>query len=261
MMNPAPSLFLSHGAPDILLSPAAAREYWQQLGRTFPKPRGILVISAHWTTAEPVVSAAANPKTIYDFRGFPESLFQQVYPAPGAPELAEQVVSKLSESGIPCTIDRDRGLDHGAWVPLSVMYPDADIPVTQISVQPNRNSAHHLEVGRSLAGLRAEGITILASGSMTHNLGYVSQYSLNAAPPDWVLEFDDWMTRHLETGNIDALLNYRKLAPYGPKNHPTEEHLFPLFVAIGAGNEPLNAKRLHSSFTYGVLSMAAFQWY
>ncbi|HBQ97012.1 MAG TPA: dioxygenase [Cyanobacteria bacterium UBA11691] len=252
------SLFISHGAPDVLLHQLPVVEFWRSLSSQILTPKAILVVSAHWTTSEPVVSAVPHPETIYDFRGFPPSLSEIVYPAPGAPELAHQIVQNLHQDGIACQVSEHRGLDHGAWVPLSCIVPEAQIPVTQLSIQPHRDPAYHLAIGRSLSSLRSQGILIIASGSMTHNLSYFGQYPLDAEPPLWVQDFDRWMEKTLQEGDLERLIHYRQLAPYAVENHPTDEHLLPLFVTLGAAGEPVRAKSLHSSFTYGVLSMAAF---
>ncbi|MDJ1168596.1 class III extradiol ring-cleavage dioxygenase [Roseofilum sp. BLCC_M154] len=255
-----PSWFISHGAPDVLLHSLPVLECWHSLSADCPIPQAILGVSAHWTTSEPVVSAATDPETLYDFRGFPPSLSEIVYPVSGAPELAHQIVECLQEAGLTCAITPHRGLDHGAWVPLSCIYPEAQIPVTQLSIQPHRDPAYHLALGRSLSSLRSQGILIIASGSMTHNLSYFGQYPLHAEPPFWVQEFDRWMEKTLQDGDLERLTHYRQLAPYAVENHPTDEHLLPLFVALGAAGESWKSKRLHSSFTYGVLSMAAFEF-
>jgi 4,5-DOPA dioxygenase extradiol len=170
-MSPFPSIFVSHGAPDLLLTPSSSLDFLQQLGGQLGQPKAILVISAHWTTPVPTVSLATQPETIHDFWGFPAPLYELTYPAPGAPELADQVSKRLIEAGMGCELAADRGFDHGAWEPLLAMYPDAQIPVTQLSVQPHLGPAHHVQMGRALATLRQEGILVLASGAATHNFG------------------------------------------------------------------------------------------
>ncbi|MEB3357371.1 MAG: class III extradiol ring-cleavage dioxygenase [Synechococcales bacterium] len=255
-MNSLPSLFLSHGAPDLPLRREAVTQFLRSLHRQFPKPQSILVISAHWSTELPLVSAATQPQTIYDFAGFPQQLYQLTYPAPGAPELAQRVVGLLTQAGIACATHPSRGFDHGTWTPLLLAYPDADVPVTQLSIQASRGPAHHWKLGQALASLRHEGVLIIGSGSATHNLFALN--SPSASPPAWVTEFDEWLAGAIAQGDYPALLNYRQLAPHAQKNHPTEEHLLPLFVAMGAAGEGAKGIRLHQSYTYGVLSMAAF---
>jgi 4,5-DOPA dioxygenase extradiol len=203
------------------------------------------------------VSLAQHPKTIYDFSGFPEQLYQLSYPAPGAPDLANRVVTLLTQAGIPCQTHPSRGLDHGAWTPLLVAYPDADIPVTQLSIQYYRDPLYHWKLGQALESLRHEGVLIIGSGSATHNL-YAFGTDYNAPPPDWVQQFDEWLAKTIAQDDWETLLHYRQLAPYAKENHPTEEHLLPLFVALGAGGQNSKGIQLHHSYTYSVFSMAAY---
>jgi 4,5-DOPA dioxygenase extradiol len=253
-----PAIFLSHGSPDLPLKPNAATAFLKQLGAELEKPKAILVISAHWGTNQPTVSAASAPRTIHDFSGFPAELYQMTYPAPGAPDLAQRVVELLTQAGIQADIHPQRGLDHGAWVPLLLMYPEADIPVAQLSIQPYADPTHHLAIGRALAPLRQEGVLILASGSATHNLWELGRYAHQQTPPDWVQEFSDWLAGAIAHRKTDDLLNYRQLAPYAERNHPTDEHFLPLFLAMGAGGEQTEGRSLHDSYTFGILSMAAY---
>lgn len=236
------------------------RDFLAGLGQQLERPKAILCISAHWNTSYPIVSAASLPQTIHDFSGFPRELYQMQYPAKGAPNLAAKVVDLLNAAGIQSDIHPNRGLDHGAWNPLMLIYPDADVPVTQLSIQAHLSPAHHLAVGQALQPLRNEGVLVLASGSATHNLGKLGGYSYNAAPPEWVEQFADWLTDAVTKGKFEELLNYRAKAPYAIDNHPTDEHLLPLFVALGAGGKTANGNLLHSSFTYGLLSMAAYSF-
>ncbi|XGV99093.1 MAG: class III extradiol ring-cleavage dioxygenase [Leptolyngbya sp. BL-A-14] len=256
-MDTFPTLFISHGAPDLPLREGPAHAFLQQVGQKFPKPKAILVVSAHWNTPAPVVSRASSPCTIYDFSGFPAALYQLTYPAPGAPALADRVVELLQRKGLKGATHPDRGLDHGAWTPLLLMYPEATIPITQLSIQYDADPAYHLHVGEALAPLRQEGVLILASGGATHNL-YAFGAGENGKPPAWVSDFDHWLEMTIVQGDRASLLNYRQLAPYAKENHPTDEHLLPLFVALGAADECAKGIRLHHSYTYGVFSMAAY---
>lgn len=256
-MNTLPAIFVSHGAPDLTIREGEVTHFLRSLDQHFSKPKAILVISAHWLTDSPRVSAVQNPKTIYDFSGFPEQLYQLNYPAPGAPELANRVVSLLTQADIPCETHPDRGLDHGAWTPLLLAYPSADIPVTQLSIQYYRDPLYHYKLGQALAPLRQEGVLIMGSGSITHNL-QAFEPDYNAPPPYWVQQFDEWVTKTIEEGHWKDLIGYRQLAPYAQENHPTEEHLLPLFVALGAGGVTAKGIQLHHSYTYGVFSMAAY---
>lgn len=256
-MASLPSVFVSHGAPDLVLHDTPARRFLLQLGDRLPRPKAILVISAHWLTSTPAVSSAIAPSTIYDFGGFSPELYQMSYPASGAPALAERVSDLMLEAGLECGLNSQRGLDHGAWAPLLLMYPNADIPVTQISLQPHLGPDYHFKLGKVLKPLRNEGVLILASGAITHNLRAVNLDGLNDSAPEWAIAFDRWMADAIIHRRTEELLHYRRLAPFAKQNHPTEEHLLPLFVAIGAGGT--TATQLHSSFTYGALSMAAYQ--
>ncbi|WP_300157197.1 class III extradiol ring-cleavage dioxygenase [Solidesulfovibrio sp.] len=252
-----PSLFVSHGAPTLFLEPQPARAFLQRLGATLPRPEAVLCVSAHWTTARPTVTLAAHPETIHDFSGFPEELYAVRYPAPGAPGLAGRVLSLLEEAGVPASGDAARGLDHGAWVPLGLMYPEADVPVVQLSVQPGLSPREHLAVGRALAPLAREGVLVLGSGGATHNLRDVRWDDPDAPPPPYVRAFDDWLKAAVLEGRTEALAAYADQAPYAGRNHPTPEHFLPLFAPLAMGG---TARLAHDSFCLGVLSMAAFLW-
>lgn len=253
-----PSLFLSHGAPTLPLTDTPARAFLTQLGHALPPAQAILVISAHWETTVPTVSAVDRNETIHDFAGFPRELYEMRYAAPGAPAVAARVADLLRAAGLDCKTDRSRGLDHGAWVPLLLMYPQADIPVLQLSVQPNLGPAHHLRLGRALAPLRQEGVLIVGSGSFTHDLSEFRGHGPNDPAPAWVNNFADWVHAALTSGQTEQLLDYRRQAPFAAKNHPTEEHLLPLYVALGAAGESAQVERLHASATYSVLRMDVY---
>ncbi len=231
---------------------------WQQLGKRLPKPTAILVISAHWGTHIPTVSRAVQPETIHDFSGFPETLYKLHYPAPGAPEMAQAAVLALQHAGIPVELDDTHGLDHGAWVPLSFLFPLADIPVAQLSLQPDKNPAWHVALGRALRPLREQGVLIVGSGAVTHNLRAVFKHPQGAPVPQWVTEFRDWIVAKIAAGDLPALIEYRSRAPHAVQNHPTDEHLLPLFVALGASIEIDSARHLNSVMTYGLLAMDAW---
>jgi len=252
-----PALFVSHGAPTFPLTDAPARAFLEGLAEQLPeRPRAILAVSAHWETASPAVTTAAVNETIHDFFGFPEALYNIRYPAPGSAWLGERVAALL---GGEVQRDPARGLDHGAWVPLSLVYPDADVPVVQLSVQSNLGPDHHYRLGQLLAPLRDEGVLIVGSGSFTHDLSSFREYrdALHAPAPAWVDAFADWMSDAIDAGRTDDLLAYRTRAPHAARNHPTEEHLLPLFVALGAGADG-KPEHLHRSTTHGVLRMDAF---
>ena len=252
-----PALFVSHGAPTLAVERNDASAFLKKLGSELGRPKEILCVSAHWNTPEPAVSSAERPETIHDFGGFPAELYRIRYPAPGAPALAVRVKGMLEAAGIGCSVAVGRGLDHGAWVPLRLMYPEADVPVAQLSVQAHSGPAHHFRLGRALATLRGQGVLVLATGSATHNLGRLGSAD---APPDWARQFEEWLKEKVGSGAVDELLNYRRLAPHAALAHPTDEHLLPLFVAIGAGTDGGDARgrSLHRSWTMGSLSMAAY---
>jgi 4,5-DOPA dioxygenase extradiol len=205
----------------------------------------------------PTVSGAEKPETIHDFGGFPDELYRMRYRAQGAPGVAKRVRELLGDAGLACNISPKRGLDHGAWVPLKLIYPEADVPVAQLSIQPSLGLEHHFQVGRALAPLRREGVLILATGSATHNLSRIGR---GEVPPVWAREFDEWLFRKISEGALDELLNYRRLAPHASVAHPTEEHLVPLFVAMGAGSlkSEVRGRGLHRGWTWESLSMAAY---
>lgn len=259
-MNRWPVLFVSHGAPTLAIEQGPAREFLANLGAALGRPKAILVVSAHWETAQPEVTAAQKPETIHDFYGFPKELYSLRYPAPGAPQLAGRVEALLRSAGLPAEVVPERGLDHGAWVPLMLAFPQADIPVTQLSLQTRLGTAHHFKLGEILRPLRDEGVLILASGSATHNLREFGRHAYDAPPPQWVADFNEWLAAAVEAGRTQELLDYRKKAPHAVRNHPTEEHLFPLFVALGAATPDTQSQRIHSSYTYGVIAMDAYRF-
>jgi 4,5-DOPA dioxygenase extradiol len=252
-----PAVFLSHGAPTIALEDVSETRAWAALADELPRPREILCISAHWDTAQPAVSTTARPETIHDFFGFPPQLYEVRYPAPGAPALAERVATRLVDAGLSCAIDAARGLDHGAWVPLKWMYPAADIPVTQLSVQSRQSPRHHHALGRALADLRDEDVLILASGGIVHNLRELEWHLRGQREPiAWARGFNDWIAARVADGDLEALIDYRRSAPDAARSHPTEEHFDPFFVAMGAGGFP--ARRLELGFDLGSLGMDGY---
>ncbi len=254
-----PSLFVSHGAPMLAVEDGPAQRFLAGWNARNERPTAILVISAHWEqSGGPAVSITAHPGTIHDFGGFPRELYEIQYPAPGAPAVAEQAIRLLQDAGYEVKSSISRGLDHGAWVPLSLMYPGADIPVFQVSLIQGGGPTEHYRLGVALQALRAHGILIMGSGSLTHNLYEFVGHRLDDAAPHWVTDFENWVAATLDAGRLPDLFDYRKLAPYAERNHPTEEHLLPLFVALGAGGEGAVARRVHASHTYGILAMDVY---
>ncbi|QNT70705.1 dioxygenase family protein [Defluviicoccus vanus] len=257
-MPSLPALFVSHGSPMLALEDGPAHRFLRGYAARLPRPQAILVASAHWLSTVPMLSTAAEPATIHDFRGFSPALYAMRYPAPGAPALATAAQRLLAAAGIAATMVPDRGLDHGAWVPLSLLYPAADIPVTQLALQPDAGPAHHLRLGRALRPLREAGVLIIGSGSLTHNLSAAFANPGDAPAAAWVDAFAAWVAERLAAGAIDDLLAYRRRAPFAADNHPTEEHLLPLFVALGAGSDGGAIERLHASTTHAALAMDAY---
>ncbi len=230
MTTKMPALYIGHGAPPLLEDELWSGELANWSSK-LAKPTAILVISAHWESA-PLTVGATDPGVplIYDFGGFAPHYYQIQYPAPGAPELAKRIKAMMSE---PVTEQPNRGLDHGAYIPLMKMYPDADIPVLQMSI-PTHDPAKLFDIGKKLAPLRDEGVLIIGSGFLTHGLPFLREFRIEATPPGWSTEFDLWAKEVLERGAIDELMDYKRLAPGMPYAHPTVEHFAPIFITLGA---------------------------
>ena len=237
----------------MVLTDDPARTFMQGLGATLPRPQAIVCVSAHWETEVPMLGSTPRPKTIHDFQGFPDALYRMRYEPPGAPHLARRAAELLTQSGLPATLDPERGLDHGAWTPLLLMYPKADIPTIQCSLQFHRGVAGAIALGRALAPLRDEGVLVLGSGGAVHNLRQIRP--AGAATPDWATRFDDWLADIAATGDVDRLIAYRETNPDGALAHARDEHLLPFAAALGAGGK---GRPLHRGFMYGSLSMAAY---
>jgi 4,5-DOPA dioxygenase extradiol len=251
-----PSVFISHGSPMHALEPGAAGEAWRALGRRLGKPRAILIASAHWETNLPMLTGNAKPETIHDFYNFPEPLYRLRYPAPGSPELAQQAQARLQNAGFTAAIDGGRGLDHGAWSPLLYAYPQHDVPVVQISVQPALGPRHHVQVGKALRGLSEEGVLVIGSGHLTHNL---RDWSRGAGKPEpYAQEFQAWVFDRLGQGDVESLVEYRTRSPHGARAHPTDEHFLPLFFALGAAGGEGRPERVYDAIDSGVLAMDAY---
>ncbi len=236
------------------IQPGAVREVWEGLARDLPRPKAILIASAHWETDIPAVTGTAQPETIHDFHGFPKPLYEIQYPAKGDPELASRALALLKD--FRATADPVRGLDHGAWSPLLYMYPKADVPVVQVAVQTALGTRHHLEVGRALAPLAREGVLIVGSGHMTHNL----RDRGNGGIAPYALEFQDWVKQRIDRHALGELADYRRLSPAGVRAHPTDEHFLPLFVALGAAGEDYKAERQYDGIEMGALAMDAYRF-
>lgn len=252
-----PSLFISHGSPMLALEPGASGPALARLAAQLPRPRAIVAMSAHWETTELRVTSNPHPPTWHDFGGFPAALYAVQYPAPGDPQLAEQVRQRLNEAGLPTTLDAKRPFDHGAWVPLSLMYPAADIPVVQVSLPSQHGPAYQQHVGQALAALREEGVLLIGSGSITHNLRELDWHAGPESVEPWALAFRDWMIDKLAAGDTPALHDYRRQAPFAVRNHPSDEHLLPLYFARGAGERFAIE---HQGFTLGALGMDIYRF-
>lgn len=254
-----PTVFISHGSPMLAIEPGPYGAAWKAIAESLPRPKSILVVSAHWNTRQPALSLAVTPETIHDFGGFPSALYEINYPAPGAPDLAQQVQALLAKAGLPVVMAPDRGLDHGAWVPLQQMYPDADIPVTELSVQPGLDAAWHLRLGDALRSLRENDVLVIGSGSLTHNL-YEAAFDDESIEPseEYAREFQFWLYGALVRGDRTALMTWQSAAPHAHRAHPTTEHLLPLFVVYGAGGEHPAVQRPLANFSLGVLAMDCY---
>ena len=255
-----PTLFISHGAPDLLIGKLPARDFLIELGRTLPRPRAICVASAHYEQDNPHVTREVAPRTIHDFGGFDPALYQVQYPARGEPQLAARVGALLEEAGFTATQDAQWGFDHGTWCPLALMYPQAEVPVIAISVSRRRDAGWHFKLGRALSALRADDVLVIGSGALTHNLREVAPPDSNAEAPAFVHAFADWFNERLSAQDEASLLDWVNKAPSAQRNHPSAEHLMPFFVALGAAGDHWRAARLHQSVSYRALRLDAFRF-
>ncbi|VVP20360.1 4,5-DOPA dioxygenase extradiol [Pseudomonas fluorescens] len=252
-----PSLYISHGSPMLALEPGASGPALARLAAEWPKPKAIVIVSAHWESNELLVSGNPQPDTWHDFGGFPQALFEVQYPAPGDPLMAAEVADRLEHAGLHARIDPKRPFDHGVWVPLSLMYPQADIPIVQVSLPTHGGPALQTRVGQALAGLRELGVLLIGSGSITHNLRELDWHAGPESVEPWAREFRDWMVEKLETQDEVALHDYRRQAPNAVRNHPSDEHLLPLYFARGAGGK---FSVSHAGFTLGALGMDIYRF-
>ena len=255
-----PALYVSHGAPLFAVDagetgPALTR-WGQGLRAQFPALRGVVIMSPHWMARTPQVMTGPQPATWHDFGGFPPALYQLQYPAPGAPALAQEVLALLQAAGVAAQGDAERPFDHGAWVPLMHLFPEADLPVVQVALPVGAGPAEVYALGAALRGLRSQGVLVMGSGSMTHNLAEF--FGGEREPAPYVLEFSRWIESALERGDLKALLNYRSQAPHAERAHPTDDHFLPLFFALGAAGDDLHANYLSREVMYSMLAMDAF---
>ncbi|MGY4516487.1 DODA-type extradiol aromatic ring-opening family dioxygenase [Lysobacter sp. HA18] len=254
-MSRAPSLFISHGSPMFAVEPGLLGPNLQRIGAGLPSLSAIVVVSPHWQTRGVRVTGAPALETIHDFGGFPPQLYTLQYPAHGTPELASRVVQMLQAAGFDAAIDARRGLDHGAWVPLRYLKPTADVPVLQVSLPQDIDAAGALKLGAALAPLRNDGVLVVGSGSLTHNL---YEFRQHIDDPEYAQQFADWVADAVTRGDADALVHYRERAPHAARAHPTEEHYLPLLVAIGASDAGDRRDLVEGGMTYGTLSMDSF---
>lgn len=255
-MKTLPSLFVSHGAPTFAIEPGLAGPRLTALGRALPRPAAVLVVSAHWTTPQPRVITSPWPETIHDFGGFDRALYRIEYPVPGHPALAARAIALLRAAGWEATGDEQRGLDHGAWVPLLHLYPDADVPVFQVSMPASLDVDSAIAFGEALAPLADEGVLIVGSGSLTHNL---HEFRMGGAEEEqYAVEFTQWIRGAVAAGDRDRLRQALEIAPHARRAHPTAEHFLPLPVAAGAAPALQPATVVEGGITHGVLAMDAF---
>lgn len=255
-MNRLPSLFVSHGAPTYALEPGLAGAQLRALGQALPKPKAVLIVSPHWMTREPEVTGALRPETIHDFGGFDPALYQMQYPVEGLPVLAARIAGLLKEQGWAACVNPERGLDHGAWVPLMHLYPDHSVPVLQASM-PARLDAHGAYAyGRALSPLVDEGVLVMGSGSLTHNLYEFRQG--HGVPAAYAEAFTAWVRQAVEAGEVEKLMNALEQAPHAARAHPTAEHFLPLLIALGAAPSAQPSTVLAGGMVHSVLSMESY---
>jgi 4,5-DOPA dioxygenase extradiol len=254
-MSLAPTLFISHGSPMFALEPGLLGPALRRVGATLQGLSAVAIVSPHWQTRGVRVATTHAPETIHDFGGFPAPLYAVQYAPPGAPVLAADVVRLLVEAGFDAVADASRGLDHGAWVPMRYLKPDADVPVFQVSMPLDLDATGALRLGQALATLRERGVAVIGSGSLTHNL---YEFRQHIRDPEYAQAFADWVADAVYRRDIDSLVRYRVLAPHAARAHPTEEHFLPLLVAMGASHDGEIARLVEGGMTHCVLSMDSF---
>ena len=251
-----PGLFISHGSPMLALNPEQVGPALHRLSLNLPKPEAIIVMSAHWESHALEISTSVRAETWHDFRGFPAALYDIHYPAPGQPELAEKILHLLADAGLTAHANSTRPRDHGVWMPLLHMYPDADIPVIEISLPINMSAKDIFKIGQTLAILREQQILLIGSGSITHNLAELSWHGESQEVPVWASSFRNDVVSKLNHQDYEAILDWQNI-PYVKRNHPTLEHFAPLFFAMGTG---LRFNIVHSSFSMGSLGMDIYRF-
>lgn len=253
-----PSLFLAHGSPMLAIEDTVYSDFLKTLSRQV-QPKAIVIFTAHWESEILTISSLDGAyDTIYDFGGFPDELYQIKYPAKGSTEMAAMIEERFKQRGIPVKKDTARGLDHGSWTLLYRMYPEADIPVVQISVHPYLSPEKQFQIGECLQGLGEEDILVIGSGVTVHNLRMI--HWGQSTPEPWSVAFDDWLIDKVEKRDLESLFNYEKLAPYARQAVPRPEHFVPFFIAMGSGNPDSAPKIIHRSYDLGTLSYLSYQF-
>lgn len=256
-MQRSPVLFVSHGAPTFALEPGLLGPRLTAAGQSLPRPRAVLVVSPHWMTRGLRVASTAAPETVHDFGGFPRPLYDLRYPAPGEPALAARTVEVLRQAGLAAQADGSQGLDHGAWVPLRFLYPQADVPVFQVSLPQGMDARQAYALGQALRPLRDEGVLVVGSGSLTHNL-HEFRMPVDGGAADYAREFAAWVRQAVEARDHARLQDTMDIAPHAQRAHPTTEHFLPLLVAAGAAGADDAVQTLEGGITYGVLAMDSY---
>jgi 4,5-DOPA dioxygenase extradiol len=256
-----PSLFVAHGSPMLAVEDNDYTRFLYQVGGSIPRPRAIVLFSAHWVTSAQKVSEVESYQTIYDFGGFPDALYRIQYPARGSGQIAREIEDLFGEHGVHFEPEQTRGLDHGAWVVLSKMYPDASVPVISMSVNPQLAPEEQYNIGRAISAIRAKDILVIGSGGTVHNLRAVN-FQDNGQIDDWALDFDKWLEQQLNHWDLQSLFQYESLAPTAKMAVPPygNEHFVPIFYAMGAADDAKQAKLLHRSYQYGNLSHSVWQF-
>jgi 4,5-DOPA dioxygenase extradiol len=257
-----PSFFIAHGAPLLAIEDNEYTQFLNNLGRTLPRPKAVVLFSAHWESFTQKVSEVDEYKTIYDFGGFPEALYRIQYPAKGDKHITKDIKELFTKHGVPYEVETERGLDHGAWVVLKLLYPNADTPVISMSVNPHLTPEEQYKIGKSLSALRENDVLIIGSGGTVHNLRALKMGEDNGPIDEWAIDFDEWLARHLNNWDVDSLFKYNYLAsaanmavpPYG------NEHFIPIFYAMGAADDGQKATLVHRSYRYGNLSHSVWQF-
>lgn len=253
-----PSLFIAHGAPTLVLEDNSYTRFLKEYARNLPKPKAIILFTAHWESPVPLISGVQQYDMIYDFYGFSEEMYSMVYPAKGDFNLATKIQEAFSNQGINSQIDVSRGIDHGAWVVLQLLYPQADIPVAVLSVNPTLSPGEQYNLGKALSKLREEDILIIGSGGTVHNLRSVNWRSTSV--DNWAMEFEDWLKDHVEKWNLPSLFDYEQKAPFATQAVPRNEHFIPLLLAMGAADSSCHASLLYREFQYGNLSLTCWKF-